>query len=533
MKKQTIPYAQTGYFSQTVLHYLANEPQLQHFYRHPFSLDAFEKVVQVATRQNYPRTELVAALHRHYNGFSLLPAVSANLEALEQPNTFAVVTGHQPCLFTGPLYFIYKIVSAINLARQLNTAYPQRHFVPVYWMGADDHDFEEINHVHLFGKTLAWQQPKRTATGRLHTHTVAPVIEELKTLAGNTENSQYLLQLFTQAYLQHDTLAQATRYIVNEWFGQYGLVVVNQDDAQLKQLFAPIAHAELFEAKSYNLVQETNKQLSGFGYVNQAYARPVNLFYLTDDFRERIVRNNLGNGFDVLNTQLHFSDAQIENELKQHPERFSPNVILRPVYQQLVLPSVAYIGGGGELAYWLQLQSVFELYGVNYPMLVLRNSVLWIDSPVWNKMKQLSLQPHALFTTPDALVNAYVAKNSGHVLNFAQPKQQIEQIFDHILQQAVAIDPTLQASVLAETAKMKSSFEVLEAKILRAEKRKFEISVQQIRNIMGRLFPNGTLQERYDNVIAYYLQYGDLFIDTLLKTLDPMEKQFTILYSGA
>ncbi|OWY23936.1 bacillithiol biosynthesis cysteine-adding enzyme BshC [Sphingobacteriales bacterium UPWRP_1] len=530
MKKKLIPYEQTGYFSQITLHYLARQQQLHPFYQHNFTLEGFEQAAKSVQKKTYQREELVSVLTKQYQGFNTPPQVSANIRALKQPDTFAIVTGHQPCLFTGPLYFIYKIVSAINLSELLNAACPHYRFVPVYWMGSEDHDFEEINHIHIFGKTLTWQQPRRTATGRLHTQTIAPVIDEFKTLAGNTENSQYLLHLFTHAYLHHNTLAEATRYVVNELFGKLGLVVVNQDDAALKQLFAPIAHAELFETRSYELVQQTNRQLSDFGYTNQAYARPINLFYLTDDFRERVVRSANGNQFEVLNTGLHFTGAQIETELQQHPERFSPNVILRPVYQQLVLPAVAYIGGGGELAYWLQLQSVFDLYGVNYPVLVLRNSVMWIDSPVWNKMKQLGLQPDALFTDTDALVNAFVAENSRHRLNFEPQKQQIQQVFDQILQQAIAVDPTLQASVLAETTKLTNSFEALEAKILRAEKRKFDTSVQQIRNIFGRLFPNGTLQERHDTFSAFYLQHGSQFIETLVQNLNPMEKQFTVLF---
>ncbi len=527
MQKNQIDYSQTGYFSNLVLDYLAQKDTVKPFYHYPPSLKSVSQITTDLQQKEFHRTTLVEILNRQYTGFEVSESSQFNINSLLNSDTFTIVTGHQPCLFTGPLYFLYKIISAINLSKQLNELYPTKHFVPVYWIGSDDHDFEEINHIRLFGKTITWHQPVRTATGRLSTNTLQPVFDELKTLVGEGKNSEELLQLLEKAYLQHKTLAQATRYLVNELFGQYGLVIIDQDDAQLKGLFAPTIKQELLEAKSYRLVQDANTQLQQFGYVNQAFPRPINLFYLTDDFRERIERTD--DTYTVNQTGITFTEAEILQELETHPERFSPNVILRPVYQQTVLPSVAYIGGGGELAYWLQLASVFQHYGVNYPMLILRNSVLWIDASNVAKIKAIPLNPQDLFTEVETLVADYVTSNSQHTLNLSEQKELAKQLFDQIQQQVLAIDPTLQASVLAEAAKVNNGIDNLEAKILKAEKRKFDTTVQQIRSMKARFFPNNSLQERHDNFIPYYLQYGKEFITHLVEALDPLDFRFTIL----
>ncbi|HRI26799.1 MAG TPA: bacillithiol biosynthesis cysteine-adding enzyme BshC [Chitinophagales bacterium] len=529
MVKHLFPYGATGYFSGLMLHYLQDDEKVRPLYKYPFNADAFEQAVTDVSNRNYNRTALVQILQKQYIGFTPTAATQKNITLFARQNTFAVVTGHQPCLFTGPLYFIYKIVSAINLAHTLNTLYPNNQFVPVYWMGADDHDFDEINHIQLFGKTLTWEQPLRTATGRIPTHTLAPLLTQLEALLGNSHNAQQLMQLFKTAYLEHPTLDQATRYLVNYLFGEYGLVVVNQDNTQLKSLFAPIMEQELTLAQSYQAVMQTNEYLKQHNYPTQAFARPLNLFYLTDEFRERIIFNEYNQLFSVNHTNLAFTLPQIQSLLQQHPERFSPNVILRPVYQQWVLPSVAYVGGGGELAYWLQLKGVFNLYGANYPILALRNSVLWIEEPVYRKMQQLGLLVQDVFTPTGKLTEQYIAKNSQNTLTLAPQTHQLNEIFDQIAQIAQTIDPTLQTTVMAEAAKATNSLQNLEAKLLRAEKRKFDTALQQLSNLMGKLFPDGNLQERTDNFIPYYLAHGNRFIPQLLDHLQPLDKQFCVL----
>lgn len=542
----TINYADTHSFSRLFLNYIAGSADLQPFYRYPLRMEGIANSIKDLQNYSHDRQLLCKVLQRQYQHVAQQEAVQQNIAALAKAETFVVATAHQPNLFTGPLYFIYKIVSAIRLAAQLSVAYPHYRFVPMYWMGSEDHDFAEINHLHLYGKTLTWQQTQEGAVGRLPTTTLMPLLDELSDILGNSEAAKTTLQVLQQCYIDNATLGEATRAWVNYLFGQYGLVVINQDDADLKQhVFSHIAHAEIKGIeppaatqlpnmgqatfrRSYDWVRDTDRRLNEAGYDSQAFPRPINLFYLTDNSRARIETDGEGY-FKTYNNAMRWSADQLNEEIAQYTERFSPNVILRPVYQQSVLPAVAWVGGGGELAYWLQLEAVFKAFGVHYPVLVPRNSALWIDESTAQKMARLSLTVRDLFRHTEKLVVEYVNRNSEHELNLFAQKQLLQTAFEQILERALQIDPTLQSSVVGEMTKLNKSIEALEAKMLRAEKRNFDTAAMQIRSIKEKLFPDGKLQERHDNMLPYYIKHGNRFIETLMAAFDPFDQRFTVI----
>ena len=529
MTSSYIQHEQTGFFSQMMLDYLNENDKLKPFYKYNVQIDNFANIIQEKQKNNTcNRAVLVDVLQKQYEPLSKNTLVEENIQLLAKENTFVIVTGHQTNLFTGHLYFFYKIVSCINLCKQLKGFYPDYNFVPIYWMGSEDHDFEEINHVHLFRKTLTWHQEQKGATGRIKTDTLQPLFEELKTLLGDSENAKKLYDLLETAYLKQETLGKATQYLVNELFAKYGLVILDQDSKALKQVFLPKIKQELLQQTAFEPVNQTNEQLEQVGYHQQAYIRNVNLFYLTDNLRERIEFDGKDT-YKVLNTDLQFSQAEILEELEKHPERFSPNVILRPLYQQFVLPCLAYTGGGGEMAYWLQLKAMFDAFEVCYPMLILRNSVLWIDKNQAKKMDEIDLNIADLFRNTEKLVIEYVQANSDFKLDLFAQKEQLKATFEEILAKALKIDKGLHSSVVGEMTKLNNSIERLETKLLRAEKRKFDTATQQIRNLKSRLFPNESLQERHDNFIPFYLKYGEGFAEHLVKHLEPLRKSFLIL----
>lgn len=535
MQQHLLTHKKTGYFSKTILDYLQEHPKLRPFYTYNFNLDEFRQVIDNVCIKCHNRSLLFDVFQKQYQALTTDEKVQKNIDSLASEDTLVVVTGHQANLFTGPLYFIYKIVSAIKLAEQLNANYPDRHFVPIYWMGSEDHDFAEINHFHLFGKKLTWEldtQQTKGATGRLSTESLSGVIEELSELLGNAPNAQQLLQLLQESYLSSKTLAQGTQHFVNQLFGKYGLLVLDQDESELKREFLKEIKDELETQSSFTLVEKSNQQLQKNGYTPQAHSRPINLFYLTDEFRERIVFNEANQTYNVLNTSFQFSLTELLLEVEKYPERFSPNVILRPVYQQKLLPCVAYIGGGGELAYWMQLKEIFTHHKVHFPMLVLRNSVLWIDKKSAKKMQQLNLSTTEIFQQTDQIINAYVQANTKNRLDLREQKATLKTVFQQILDKALAIDGSLKASVEGEAKKLNKSINTLESKLLRAEKRKYDTAIQQIKGLRAKLFPNDSLQERHNNFIPFYLNYGEQFIDTLYEQLDPLNKQFTVLVEG-
>ncbi len=506
--------------------YARGDKRLSAFYKYEVNLSSFKQVIEDKSREKTDRKTLVEALRQQYINIAKTAAVQANITSLLDKNTFTVTTAHQPSLATGPLYFIYKIISTINLAENLRSAYPNKNFVPVYIQGSEDHDFEEINHFHLFGKRFTWENEEGGSVGKMTTKGIHPILPELQAILGESENAKAVYELINKAYSKHDNYDDATFFLVNELFAKYGLVVVIGSVPALKRLFIPIMQRELVEQSSEQLVLNSIAALKQEGFKGQATPRAINLFYLGNGFRERIILED--EVYKVLNTQLIFSRDEILLELQNHPERFSPNVIMRPLYQETFLPNLAYIGGGGELAYWMERLAQFEHFGINFPMLIRRDSVLWIDKSSQKKIDKLGLTIKELFMEEEALAKRFVQANSSAKVNLAEEKKVIEQIYQQALEKALKIDVALQKSVLAEKTKALKGLEQLENKLLRAEKRKFDVAIQQIRGLKSKLFPDSGLQERKDNFLALYTKHGESFIEELKQALNPMKKQFNV-----
>ena len=225
MRLIEIPYYQTKSFSKFILDYVSGGKSLAPFYNRFPTLDNFKLQILEKQKQPLNRKVLVATLNQQYSGLETTQLVKENIESLTSENTFTVATGHQLCLFTGPLYFIYKIITTLNLAEKLTAEYPEYNFVPIYWMATEDHDFKEVNHVHLFGKTLTWEQEQKGGVGAIPTKTLESLFEDLKPILGDTENASEIYSLLTEAYLGNTDLASATQFLVNALFSKYGLVI--------------------------------------------------------------------------------------------------------------------------------------------------------------------------------------------------------------------------------------------------------------------------------------------------------------------
>ncbi|WP_443944358.1 bacillithiol biosynthesis cysteine-adding enzyme BshC [Pedobacter sp. AW1-32] len=526
MQAKYISYQETGSFSKLVLDYINNKTELHPFYSYRPDMDGLAEAIE---KRNFlgNREVLVNVLHQQYQKLNVNKSVSKNIDLLADANTYTITTGHQLNLFTGPLYFIYKIVTAINLAIELKIAHPDKNFVPVYWMATEDHDFDEINHVSVDEKNISWIQQTNGATGRLSTKTVAAAVLAYKGYLGISKNGKHIAKLVEQAYLEHDNLADATRFLVNNLFEKYGLVIVNADDHQLKKQFVPIILADITEHNSSKLIEQTSAKLENAGYKSQVNGRDINFFYLKDDLRERLIFEN--NAYTVNHTDIRFSAEELKQEIEQYPERFSPNVVMRPMYQEVILPNIAYIGGGAEVAYWMQLKANFDFYKVDFPVLLLRNSALLIDERSAQNIYSLGFDLADFFLPVEELKNIWVRKNSTMQLSLADEIRSVNSIFDQIKLNAYKIDKTL--SISADTAKQKTDklLANLEKKLFRAEKRKHKTALIQIENVKKRLFPNGTLQERILNIAPMYVNYGEDFLSSCIENFEPLGGDFTLL----
>lgn len=528
MDVQILPYPTVPQLAAKDLAYATQHAALRPFYQYVPTLESFQQVILDKAKQAIDRSLLVEVLRQQYHELETTELVQQHLELLAEDNTFVVVTAHQPSLFTGPLFYWYKVFTTINLAKELSLAYPAYHFVPMLVNGAEDHDFEEINHANLFGKTLRWEHDAVGGScGDMSTATLEPVLAQLKEVLGEGENATYIYQQIEAAYTSHEKYANATIDLVNRLFGAYGLVAINMNVPAFKRRFIPIMREELFQQSSQALIAATQEALTEAGFSGQAHAREINLFYLQTNRRDRIVRE--GEDFVVLNTDLRFSPAAMEAELEAHPERFSPNVVLRPLFQELILPNLAYVGGGGEIAYWLERKTQFAHFGINYPLLLRRNSLLWIDKGTSNRIDKLGLRVHDLFVDTEFLIKQYIALNSEGELSLKEEMVQLQALFELVRQKALSVDPTLEKTVLAEGVKQEKVLEQLEGRLVRAEKQKHETALNQIRSLKEKLFPGNGLQERVDNFLNFYLKYGEGFGTVLAEVIDPFVEGFVVL----
>jgi bacillithiol biosynthesis cysteine-adding enzyme BshC len=528
MPSDCITYQNSGYFTKLMIDYLDEKSELKPFYNQFPNIENFKTQIEEKSNNfnnNGKREILVSELEKQYLNFDISDATSNNIKLLNDSKTFTVTTGHQLNLFTGPLYFLYKIVSTINLCKQLKKEFPDQNFVPIYWMATEDHDFEEINYFNYKEKVFRWNRESFGPVGRLSTEGLDKVFDLFSKEIGTSNNANFLKNLFENAYVKHSNLADATRFLTNELFKNEGLVIIDGDSIELKKLFIPFAKKELLEQTSFKKVTETNELLKD--YFVQVNPREINLFYIEDNLRERIIFEN--GIYKVNNTITQFSESEILSELENHPEKFSPNVILRPLYQEVILPNLCYIGGGGELAYWLELKSNFEENNITFPMLLLRNSVLLATQKQTEKADKLELSWSDLFSKQRVLLDSKTKDFSKFTIDFSEQKEYLKKQFENLYTIANQTDKSFIGAVKAQEIKQLKGLENLEKRLLKAEKRIHSEKLERIVSLQNELFPNQSLQERKANFSEFYLDFGKDLISEIIVNLKPLETSFTII----
>ena len=538
MPTDCIPFRDTTYFSSLICDYLEESKPLIEFYNRFPNLENFkaqieEKRLSIQARQieisKDMRTVLVSSLKEQYKNVEISKLTNQNIESLKHENTFTITTGHQLNIFTGPLYFLYKIISTINLCKELKVAYPENNFVPIYWMATEDHDFDEINYFNFDSKKIQWSRASSGAVGELDLKGIDAVFEVFSNQLDHTVNAEKLRRLFQKAYLHNQNLAEAMRVLVNELFKDYGLVILDGNDKNLKRLFIPYMEDELLNQTSFKWVNKTNQHLNTISseYKIQVNPREINLFYLVSGLRERIILHE--EKYKVNDTKISWNKEELLKELHDFPDRFSPNVILRPLYEEVVLPNLCYIGGGGELAYWLQLKSNFEANKVTFPMLLLRNSAVLVNEKQLGKLQKLKLSVRDLFLRQNDLITKITKQNSEIEIDFSSQKEHLKQQFKDLFKLAELTDKSFKGAVAAQEHKQIKGLEHLEKRLLKAQKRKLQNILGRVIELQDELFPRQSLQERTANFSEFYRDYGENLIPHLMEQLDPLKGKFLIL----
>ena len=527
MLVDTISPNESGCFSKLMLDYLNNEKAVQPLFNRFPTLENFKDQID-EKRQNYSETDrliLSEAITNQYSDKKTSDLTLQNIEKLKLENTFTITTVHQLNLFTGPIYYIYKILSVINLAEELAKKYPENNFVPIFWMATEDHDFEEINYFKFRDKKIKWSSNQTGPVGRFSTDGIEELVKTISNEFGIGSKAVFLTNLFEKAYTKCNNLADATFFLTNELFKEFGIVIVNGDNKILKQNFKTELEKELFKNVLYNSINQIKNNFKD--YHLQVNPREINLFYIDDTTRERIIEEE--DCYKVLNTNLKFTKTEILNLLKQEPEKLSPNAILRPVFQEKVLPNLAYIGGGGELAYWLELKQAFIHFNISFPILVHRDSILIISEKDRIQIEKLDINFKTLFKSRVDLTNFLVKKYSENTIDFNGLKKQLNNQFKVLSEIATKTDKSFSNAINAQEKKQFKGLINLEKKLLKAEKKILEDKINKILSKKDKLFPNGNLQERTQNFSEFIIDSEQNAIHKLKKIINPLQKGVKII----
>jgi bacillithiol biosynthesis cysteine-adding enzyme BshC len=520
MKTTKIALEQVPHFSSTFLAYINQDPGLTPFYHHFPSIEAAGDQMKEKSFPSERRALLSNVLEKQYAEVNSPEPVSRNISLLRDDNTYTVVTGHQLNIFTGPLYVILKMITTINACEALKKAYPDKEFVPIYWMATEDHDFEEINHFHFNGKRFQWDSTQTGAVGRFSTQDMSSLLQQLSAFPS----------FMLRAYHGKKTLATAVREYMTSLFGEYGLVVLDADDRDLKATFKNVMRDDILECTIQPEIAKISQTLNDKGYKTQVYARQVNFFYLEGSQRLRIEKHE-DSTFSLVGGDQVFTTEELKQIIEDHPERLSPNVILRPLYQESILPNLAYCGGPSELIYWLQIAPLFPRYSIPFPMLLPRNYAMIVPSHLEMKWNKTGYSLSDMFKGKEYLLKDATLRESGHQVKLNGQKKALEVIFNQIKQQAATIDPTMSQHVEAQWAKTEKRLDIMEKKFIRAEKRHHTDLLRQIEEVLDTLFPGGGLQERHTNIMEFY-QTNQAIIQELKDLLDPFDYSFNVIHHG-
>ncbi|NVK49493.1 MAG: bacillithiol biosynthesis cysteine-adding enzyme BshC [Cyclobacteriaceae bacterium] len=511
MKHHCIDLKKTGQFSNFFLDYLDGKAELRPFYNHLPKIESFHDAIKEKRFSDSHRQVLVESLQAQYADISLFEEEKAQIQKLAFSKTFTVTTGHQLNLYTGPLYFIYKIVSTIRLAEELKKAYPDYDFVPIYWMATEDHDFDEINYFKLDGKKYQWNSDQSGAVGNF---------ELDKSFREFEKSIPFVAEVFKEAYGKAKTLKEAVLQYVHELFGKKGLLVVDAQVPALKGLFRQVMYEDVFSHAPHKEVVLKTESLESLGYAGQIFPREINFFYMDAGIRERIEQQ--GEEFVVLNTELRFTRSEMEKLIEEHPERFSPNVVLRPLYQETILPNLAYLGGPAEVVYWLQLKGVFDHFSVHFPVLLPRNFALILEPLIVQKMEQLGWSELDLFQDFEAWKKEYVASAASVDFEMNEERENLSSIFDQKGTEVEKLEKSLKESFEAAKVRALKILEQMGTKVRKAEERRLEIQIMRAEAIFDYIKPGGSPQERVVNVMQFLLADPE-FIEKLYAVFDPLE----------
>jgi bacillithiol biosynthesis cysteine-adding enzyme BshC len=498
------------------------------FARDPRAPDAYREAAGALAGRPYPRAELAAALRVRHAAWGAPAAVHERIQELAHPESVVVITGQQTGLFGGPLFSLYKALTTLRLAEQVRQALG-RPAVPLFWMAAEDHDVAEADHVTLPDRAgglrtvrhAAWGSPGYMPAQLRLGPGIAQTLEAALELLPPSDFLPGVAAALREAYAPEHTLAEAFARWMLGLLGRFGLVLVDGADPVLKRLAAPVFQQEAAEApRSSQRILEASQALRALGYPNQIEARPdgVNCFLLRDG-RRPLVRD--GADVKLRDSGERLPAADLLRLAREEPERLSPNVALRPIVQDTLFPTLAYVAGPGELSYFAQLRPVYETFGVPMPLILPRAFFTVLEPRMAQLLDKFRLGLPDLVRDPEQLASQVLRAQLPPDLDatLARARAGVDELFREVGEAVAAVDPTLRATVGQSAGHIKGHLDQLQKKAVQALKRREEETRKQVQRVREALMPGGRPQERVLPALPYLARHGHAFLDAVHATI--------------
>ena len=528
----SIKYSEIPTSPQLFIDYVENFEKVKEFYPTNFrNNEDLIKNLENFNKDLEHREKLVQILNKQYADENISEKTKQNIENLLSENTFAIVTGQQLGILLGPLYTIYKIITSIKLADQLNEIYPELKFVPIFWLEGDDHDFNEVNWIKILDNEnsltkIVYQDGLDAETNRgpmgnyQFDLTIENFIEKISSSLRETEFKSDVINLIKKFYYPGASFKSGFVGLLKMFFDKYGLIIFDPQDIEVKDWLKDIFRKDI---ESYQFISEELILRSARleeNYHAQVKIKPINLFYLEDGGRYLI--EPAGNDFRLKGKRKKFTKEQLVAEIASNPEKFSPNVILRPVCQDFIFPTAYYVAGPSEICYHAQIYPYYAIHNLTPPILFPRSSATLIEAKVQNILNKYELKLQDFFNDLETLATNITDKNSEIVVQnvFEEVFREIEEPFNKLKENLIKIDPTLEDVIKNAQNRISQTLGVVKEKALIAQKKKNEIIFRQIYKTSNILFPDENLQEREINFIYFANKYSLNFIDFIFENLN-------------